>query len=131
MDLNIKVEQFESATDNGDNTVTLKKIDMVKFMEDILQDEKLNEFLNHSDIKDMFAHRIGTEGLLTSFTKEEVCEKLTWDFIKEYFLDHMNTEDILNKIGWETVKDHFADDISGVSSDAEDSDEPSLLDSAE
>ena len=131
MDLTIKCDQFESATDNGDGSVTLKNIVMVKFMEDILQDEKLNEFLNHGDIKDMFAHRIGTEGLLTSFTKEEVCEKLTWEYISKYFLDHMNTQEILNHIGWETVKDHFADDISGSTSEDEESDGPSLLDSAE
>ncbi|MFW6130011.1 MAG: hypothetical protein ACOC56_02430 [Atribacterota bacterium] len=106
----------ETELDSEDKEITIKKIilknvDLLEFHKEIFSDEQIQKFLEHEDIKDMYAHRIGVEGLLKAFDKEEVCEKITWDYIREYFLDHIDYEDILNHICWEIVSKHFKDYI--------------------
>lgn len=109
-----EIEEIEK--DENDKEVNIKKyefknVNMLEFVKELFSDEQIEKFLSHEDIKDMYAHRIGVKGLLRAFDKEEVCEEITWDYIKEYFLDHMNYEDILNHIGWEIVSNHFKDYI--------------------
>jgi hypothetical protein len=132
MDLVIPVDQFKKvdAKDTGGTTeVHLTKVDMEKFMEQVFMDEKVNEFLSHPDILDMFAKRIGVPGLLKSFDRTEVCDEITWDYIKEYFLDHMDFADCLDHIGWEAAKKHFADHLEAETGSVDvGSDEPALLD---
>lgn len=123
-DLKFPVENFERVEEGeGDSTkkvVVLKGVNMVKFMEEVWNDEHVGEFLSNPDILEMFARRIGVDGLFRTYKKEEVCEHLSWDYIKKYFLDHVEASDILDHLGWEVVSKHFADYLDGHETSAED-----------
>lgn len=125
-DVSIPVSCFEETEvkdENSDETrkeLLLKGVNMFELMKVLWKDEYIKEFLDNADVMDMFARRMGVEGLLKSYDKTEVCEAITWDFIREYFLDHIDADDILNHIGWETVSKHFADHIDGENTSTED-----------
>lgn len=130
MDLSFGVEEVTTHEVSEDGkSVTLKGINIPVFMEGVFKDEKVEEFLNHPDVLNMFAKKIGVAGLLRAYDKEEVCEEMTWEFIREYFMDHIDEEEILEHIGFETCKDHFKDHFE--SSEDINSDEPSLLETTD
>ncbi len=117
------VETVERQSDGNETSakmITLKGVDIVRFMEEIWTDELINEFLSNKDILEMFARRIGVEGLFRTYKTEEVCDHITWDYIREYFLDHVDYNDILNHIGWEVVSKHFSDYLDAQSNSTED-----------
>jgi hypothetical protein len=92
--------------------VTIADSKLMDFLNAIMDDKLVAAFFKSEKVKTWFAEQIGVEGLLVAYSKTEVLEKVGWDYIKEFFLDHMNTSDILNHVGWETVNEHFADKIA-------------------
>lgn len=123
-DLKFPVENFETIEEVEDNStnkvVVLKGVNMVAFMKEVWNDEHVGEFLSNPDILEMFARRIGVDGLFRTYQKEDVCNHLGWEYIKEYFLDHVEASDILDHLGWEVVSKHFADYLDGHETSAED-----------
>jgi len=118
------ISSIEETPENSDNDAEpiklyhLKGVEPIKFLQNVWEDEHLQEFLSHEEIQNIFAKKIGVPGLLRAFNKEEVCEEITWEYIREYFLDHIDPNEILDHIGFETVSKHFADylDSDGDSS---------------
>jgi hypothetical protein len=78
-------------------------------LEGLLQHENVNKFLKDDEVLSGFCKHIGVDSLVKYFDRNEVCDTLTWDHIKAYYLDHMNIGEILEHIGFEKVRDHFAD----------------------
>lgn len=78
---------------------------------DILQDDNMNQFFQSDHGRKFLAIKIGVKALSVAFSKEDICKELSWNFIKEYYLDHMDKEEILNYIGFETAMDHFKEKL--------------------
>ena len=123
-DLKFPLENVEEITEDEGSSekkmVVLKNVNMVKFMEEVFGDVHVSEFLSNPDILEMFARRIGVKGLFRTYPKEEVCNELGWEYIREYFLDHVEASDILDHLGWEVVSKHFADYLDGQENTTED-----------
>lgn len=112
MDLELKIKDVTNIEDkDGVKKAILKDADPLDFFNQTIDDALLQGFLSDDKVKSYIAKKIGVEGLLATYPKEEVLGKVGWDFVKEFFKDHMNREDILNHIGWEKVREHFADNI--------------------
>jgi hypothetical protein len=101
---------------DGKKQLEINGIESAQLFDQIIDDELLDGFLSDDKVKTYIAKKIGVEGLLVAFPKEEVLGKVGWPFVSGFFKDHMDRVDILNEIGWEAVKSHFADKINQVSS---------------
>lgn len=125
-DIEIPVDCFEEVEVKEENSEESRKmlrisgVNMFDMMQVLWKDKYIKEFLDNEDVMDMFARRMGVEGLLKSYDKTEVCDAITWDYIREYFKDHVDASEILDHIGWETVSKHFADYIDDENTSAED-----------
>jgi hypothetical protein len=96
--------------------VTISEDKTMDFFNAIMADNLVNSFIANQKTKTWLAEQIGVAGLLEAYNKEEVLEKVSWPYVKEFFLDHMDPADILNHLGWEAVREHFADKIAANSS---------------
>lgn len=96
------------------NTKTLK-IDNIdpSFYRQIMKRDVIKHMFSDESVQEGIAKLyVPMEVLLKFYQKEDVCQKLGgWEFIGEYFKDHMDIADVLEYIGWEKVKDHFHDVI--------------------
>lgn len=110
--------QFVEKTKDPDGNELFKLIvpdsKMPDFMDYILEDKLFEKFIETEDTKKYLAEKIGVPGLLVAFKKEDVLKALSWEYVVEFYKDHMNVEEVLNHIGWEKVKEHFADKISTI-----------------
>jgi hypothetical protein len=131
VDISFKAPHVKTEKDK-DNTdiMTVKVTDPTNFLTSIMQDDLLKEFLNDLGSKRFLAKIIGVKGLLATYDKKEVLDEITWQYVEEYFFDHMDQTKILNYIGWEKVQEHFKDKIqAGTTSknDINTSNGPSIL----
>jgi hypothetical protein len=105
------VKKLDNKSSN-EITVTISEAKQLEFLNSIMDDKLAASFFQNEKVKNWLAEQIGVTGLLNVYSKTEVLEKVGWEYIKEFFLDHMNTQDILNHVGWETTSEHFADKIA-------------------
>ncbi len=108
---NVKVEK----KDDGD-VMTVTVVSPIDFLTDcVVKDETLDKFLEDVGTKRYIAAKVGVKGLLAKFDKKEVLTEVTWDYVKEFFMDHMDVPSILDYIGYEKVGEHFSDKIQSES----------------
>jgi hypothetical protein len=118
-DFIINCDICDTIEEDGIHKYVLKNVDMVSLAKHVLEDTYLDKFFSDKNILNMFTARIGVEKLLQVFSIEDVCEHITWDYIRKYFMDHIDVADILNHIGWELVSNHFSDYIHNKNVDEE------------
>lgn len=114
MDLKVKVKNAvldKEVDKEGNRLVEMKDLDNVEFFSQIMNDTLLNEFIKDAKSKDYICKEIGVEGLLASFNKDDVLKKIGWEYVKNFYLDHVDPEFILNHFGYEKVREHFKDKI--------------------
>lgn len=111
--LTFEADSIENTTKDkdGDVRVTIKKEKQMDFLVRIMEDEMIDAFLSDEDTKKWFIDRIGVEPLLKVYTREDVLKLLSWEYVREFFFDHMDIKDVLNHIGWENIREHFADKL--------------------
>lgn len=90
---------------------TVELTSTVDFLTEFMNDETLKKFLAEPGTNKFIANIIGVKGLLEKFPKEEVLKSVTWDYVRDFFYDHMDVSEILNHIGYEKVSEHFKDKI--------------------
>jgi hypothetical protein len=116
MELKIEAAHVKKVENDGSGDaeylVTISPDATLEFLNNIMDDKLVTSFMESAKTKKWLAEKIGVEGLLIAFKKEDVLSTVGWDYVKEFFLDHMQVNDILNHVGWESAKEHFADKIA-------------------
>jgi len=113
MELKITADIVKTIEENGKSyVITIEDSRSLEFLNQIMQEPLAKSFFEDGDLKKYMASEIGVKGLLTVYKKEEVLKEVGWDYVKDFFVDHMNVSHILSHIGWETVKEHFIDIIN-------------------
>lgn len=112
--LTFEADLVENITTGKKNEVkvTIKPDKMLDFLIRIMDDDMVDAFLSDEMTKKWLIERIGVDALLLVYKKEDVLKSVGWDYVREFFLDKIDTVDILNHIGFEKVREHFADKLS-------------------
>lgn len=124
MDLTIYVDDVQETSikekDADKKVIELKGVKIFDFVTRLMEESIIKKFFECDDTQKEFLRVMGIKALLKAYEKKDVLTECSWEYVREFFLDQMDTADILNHIGLEAVKEHFADQLADSSSSEKD-----------